>query len=48
VKKCYKRVNARSHDHIKLDNAGMNVCGYTTSSICMNNNADSVATSMAT
>ena len=48
VKKCYERVNPRLPDHIKFDNVGMNDGRYTASSICMNNNLNSVATSMAT
>jgi hypothetical protein len=48
VKRCYERVNARLPDHIKLDNVGMNVGRYTVLSICMNNNVDSITTSMAT
>jgi len=48
VKKCFERVNSKLPTHLKLDKVGNNVGRYTTASICMNNNVDSLTTSMAT
>ena len=48
IKKCSERVNSRLPNHLQLDKVGNNVGRYTASSICMNNNVDSIATSYAT
>jgi hypothetical protein len=48
VKKCFERVNSKLPIHLQLDKVGKNVGRYTTASICMNNNVDTLATSMAT